>query len=55
MNSILFYVIEFFIAVIIVLLYYKFIETKGIKRFTKFAVGNSVHEPICDWCWACNG
>lgn len=33
--NLLFYLAQFFIAVIIVLLYYKFIETKGIKRYTK--------------------
>ena len=29
------YLLEFVVAVILVLLYYKLIETKGIKRFTK--------------------
>ena len=33
--NIYFYILQFFIAVIIVLLYYKFVETKGIKKYTK--------------------
>ena len=33
--KVLFYLGQFLIAIIVVLLYYKFIETKGIKRFTK--------------------
>ena len=35
MKSIYFYLIEFFISVILVLCYYKFIETKNIKKYTK--------------------
>lgn len=31
----LFYLAQFLIAVIVVLLYYKFIETRGIKKYTK--------------------
>lgn len=33
--KIYFYVAQFFIAVLVVLLYYKFVETKGIKKYTK--------------------
>lgn len=33
--NIYFYIVEFLIAVTIVLLYYKLIETKGIKKYTK--------------------
>jgi len=35
MKNIYFYLIEFIMAVVIVYLYYKLIETKSIKRFTK--------------------
>ena len=35
MNRLLFYLIEFVVAVVLVLLYYKFIETRGIKKYTK--------------------
>ncbi len=30
-----FYIAQFFIAIFVVLLYYKFVETKGIKKYTK--------------------
>lgn len=33
--NIYFYIIEFVLAVVIVLLYYKFIETRKIKKYTK--------------------
>ncbi len=33
--SIYFYIAEFVVAVVIVLLYYKFIETRKIKKYTK--------------------
>ena len=35
MKNIYFYLIEFIVAVILVLLYYKLVETRKIKKFTK--------------------
>ena len=35
MKNIYFYIIQFVIAVVLVVLYYKFVETRKIKKFTK--------------------
>ena len=35
MKDIYFYLIEFLVAVVLVLLYYKFVETRYIKKYTK--------------------
>lgn len=37
-----FYIVEFFVTVALVLLYYKFIETKNIKKYTKNNIPNDL-------------